>query len=128
MRGPVMTISSCTMPRSLVVMAGVFSSHMLLSQTKAAAQDSSALFSLRKGMSEGEPDSSSPSMRKVALMGRLPVAEIQARAASTKVMSWPLSSAVPRPYRRSTPSLPVLRTGSKGGECQSSTGSTGCTS
>ena len=100
MRGPVMVTSSCTRPRSLVVMAGVFGSHMPVSQTKAASQVSSFLFALRNGTSEGEPDSSSPSIRKVALMGRLPVVLIQARAASTKVMNCPLSSAVPRPYMR----------------------------
>ena len=125
--GPVMVISSRTMPRSLVVMAGVFGSHMLVSQTKAASQDSSFALALRKGTSEGEPDSSSPSIRKVARMGSVPVVRIQARAASTKVMNWPLSSEVPRPYMRFT--LPsVLMVGSKGGVFHRSSGSAGCTS
>ncbi len=69
MRGPVMVTSSCTRPRRRVVMAGVFASHMLVSQTKATSQDSSFLLAFRKGTSDGEPDSSSPSMRKVALIG-----------------------------------------------------------
>src|SRR5256885_12639293 len=41
------------------------------SQTKAASQESSERFSLRKGTRLGEPDSSSPSMRNVALTGRV---------------------------------------------------------
>ena len=125
--GPVMVTSSCTSPRSLVVMAGVLGSHMPVSQTKAASQASSFRLAFRKGTSEGEPDSSSPSIRNVALMGREPVVVIQARAASTKVMSWPLSSAVPRPYMRATP-LSFLTVGSKGGVFHSSSGSAGCTS
>ena len=40
--------------QSLVVIAGVLASHMLLSQTKAASQDSSSRWALRKGTSRDE--------------------------------------------------------------------------
>ena len=87
MDGDVMVISSCTSPRRRVVMAGVFSSHILVSQTKATSQESSALLALRNGINEGEPDSSSPSIRKVALIGIDPVVAIQALPASTNVIN-----------------------------------------
>ena len=47
-------------------------------------------------MSEGEPDSSSPSRKMVSLQGRVPWTAFQARQASRKVISWPLSSDAPR--------------------------------
>ena len=61
-------------------------------------------------------------------MGSLPVTFFQARQASTKVISWPLSSAVPRPTRIFAPSGPAMIFGSKGSFSQSSIGSTGWTS
>ena len=51
----VITISSSTRPRSMVVMAGVSRSHMPVSQTSARSALSSALLAARKAGSEGEP-------------------------------------------------------------------------
>ena len=75
----------------------------------------------------GLADSSSPSMSTVRLTGSLPATAIQARAASTKVMSWPLSSSAPRPTICFSP-FTSTTAGSKGSRSQSDTGSTGCTS
>ena len=61
-------------------------------------------------------------------IGSLPVTVFQARQASTKVISWPLSSAVPRPTIIFEPSSRVTIFGSNGSCSQSSSGSTGCTS
>ena len=87
----------------------------------------SSAFSFMKGTSEGEPDSSSPSKKKVILQGRVPFTAFQARQASTKVMSWPLSSELPRPRITLPLGVSSMR-GSKGSLVQSSSGSTGCTS
>ena len=54
-------------------------------------------------------------------------AGFHARQASTKVMSWPLSSDAPRP-RMTLPAGVSSTAGSKGGLVHSSSGSTGCTS
>ncbi len=61
-----------------------------------SAFSSSRIARSRNGIMLGLPISSSPSSSTVRLTGSLPVAPIQARHASTKVMSWPLSSAAPR--------------------------------
>ena len=95
-----MVTSSCSMPRNRVVMAGVRSSHILVSQTSARSRDNSLRCALRKGARLGEPDSSSPSKRIVTFSGIEPVVSIHALLASTKVISWPLSSAAPRAYTR----------------------------
>ena len=90
-----MMTSSSTRPRSMQVISGVSRSHMLVSQTSIRSAFNSLAFSAMKAGREVEPDSSSPSNRMVTLQGRPPLAR-KARQASTKVMSWPLSSAAPR--------------------------------
>ena len=61
-------------------------------------------------------------------IGQAPATPLQARAASKKVMSWPLLSSAPR----ATITLPLIFSeamrGSNGGDIHSSSGSTGCTS
>ena len=52
-------------------------------------------------------------MRKVIWQGKPPVS-VKARQASTKVISWPLSSATPRPTIRLPVAASTIR-GSKGG-------------
>ena len=123
-----MTISSPQRPRRLVVIAGVSASHMLVSQISAMSAASSSLFAARNGGKLTPPDSSSPSSRTVTGSGSEPVTFFQARQASTKVISWPLSSAVPRPTSIFEPSGRVTILGSNGSLSQSSSGSTGCTS
>ena len=84
---PLRITSSCTSPRSMMVMPGVVAFHMPVSQTRASAgSDNSALLAARNSGSDGEPVSSSPSNRKVTLHGSPPLAS-KARQASTKVMS-----------------------------------------
>jgi hypothetical protein len=123
-----MMISSPQRPRSEVVMAGVSLSHMLVSQISATSARSSSAFASRNGGRLTPPDSSSPSSRIVTGIGSLPVTAFQARQASTKVMSWPLSSAAPRATMNFDPSARVSIDGAKGSCSQSSSGSTGCTS
>ena len=82
----------------MVVIDGVRRSYMLVSQISASpAADSSSRCASRNRTAEGEPDSSSPSKRNVRRAGRAPVTATQARHASTKVRSCPLSSEAPRP-------------------------------
>ena len=92
-----MKISSAHSPRRLVVMAGVSLSHMLVSQIIATSAASSSFAASRKPGRFAPPDSSSPSSSTVTGIGSLPVTAFQARQASTKVISWPLSSEAPRP-------------------------------
>ena len=77
-------------------MAGVSASHMLVSQTSTTSAFSSSLLRGEERGREGEPHSSSPSNRIVTWHGRPPSSAMNARQASTKVISWPLSSAAPR--------------------------------
>ena len=49
------------------------------------------------------------------VIGSEPVSAFQARQASTKVITWPLSSAAPRALMALRPSGSVMRRGSKGG-------------
>ena len=112
----------------MVWMAGVRASHMLVSQIRPMSACSSALFRCRKGGRLTPPDSSSPSSRMVTGIGRLPVTAFQARQASMKAITWPLSSDAPRPLMTRVPSARVANCGSKGSWSQSSSGSTGCTS
>lgn len=58
---------------------------------------SSDAMALRKGLSDSEPASSSPSRRIVIFSGSLPSTFIKARQASMKVINCPLSSAATRP-------------------------------
>ena len=111
-----------------MVIAGVSASHMLVSQISAVSARSSSRLASRKGGRFTPPDSSSPSSSTVTGTGSFPVTFFQARQASTKVISCPLSSAVPRPTSIFEPSGRVTIFGSKGSSCQSSSGSTGCTS
>ena len=62
-----------------------------------------------------EPSSSAPSIRMVMSTGSEPVTAFQARQASTKVMTWPLSSQAPRALITLRPSGSVAMRGSKGG-------------
>ena len=63
----------------------------------------------------------------VIVTGRAPCTAFQARNASRKVITWPLSSTAPLATMR-LPCGPSTMTGSKGGLSQSSKGSGGCTS
>ena len=56
----------------------------------------SAAFACMNGISEGEPDSSSPSKNSVRFGGSAPFTSFHARQASTNVINWPLSSLAPR--------------------------------
>ncbi len=109
-------------------MAGVSLSHMPVSQTRAMSAARSALLARTKSKRCFEPLSSSPSMSMVMPTGSEPVTAFQARQASTKVMTCPLSSQAPRATIRFDPSGPVAMRGSKGGVSQRSSGSTGWTS
>ena len=81
------------MPRSDVVIAGVSWSHMPVSQTSATSAFSSSLLASTNSGRNFEPSSSAPSTRNVMSIGSEPVTAFQARQASTKVITWPLSSA-----------------------------------
>ena len=61
-------------------------------------------------------------------MGKAPLTSFQARQASMKVITWPLSSEAPRPRITFDPSGRVSIFGSKGSWSHNSSGSTGCTS
>src|SRR6476646_4027242 len=77
---------------------------------------------------DGEPHSSSPSSSTVMRTGQAPATFLQARAASKKVMSWPLLSSAPRATITFPLTLSVAMRGSNGGDFHSSSGSGGCTS
>lgn len=123
-----MTISSFSTPRSMVVTAGVSASHMSVSQTSTTSALSSAPVLSRKGGRLGLEISSSPSNSTEIWIGRLPVTAFQARHASTKVKSWPLSSDAPRATMWVSPSGCGTSLGSNGSECHRLSGSTGWTS
>ena len=100
----VMVTSSYSSPRSEVVIDGVVWSHMPVSQTSARSRLNSAAFARTKSNRLFEPHSSSPSIIMVMSSGSLPVTALKARQASTKVISWPLSSQAPRPWMILRPS------------------------
>ena len=125
--GPVMVNSSPKSPRSMVTMAGVLLSNSPVSQISARSERNSSAFSFMKGTRLGEPDSSSPSKKKVMRQGSVPFTSFHARQASTKVINWPLSSDDPRP-RITLPFAVSSICGSNGLLSQRSSGSTGCTS
>ena len=110
------------------MIAGVPWSHMPVSQTRATSALSSSRFAATKAGRFGEPDSSSPSIIRVMPTGSSPATAIQARQASMKVITWPLSSQAPRALMTLRPSFSVAMRGSNGGVSHRSTGSTGCTS
>ena len=116
-----------SIPRSWLAMEGTPGETMDVSQMRARSAESSLAFSFMKGISEGEPLSSSPSKKKVMRQGSAPVTSRQARQASTKVISCPLSSEAPRP-RITWPWSVFSICGSKGSVCHRFSGSTGCTS
>jgi hypothetical protein len=60
--------------------------------------------------------------------GSVPVTALNARQASTKVITWPLSSQAPRATMILRPSGSVAIRGANGGVSHRSSGSTGCTS
>ncbi len=123
-----MVTSSATSPRSEVVIAGRSRLHMPVSQISATSAFSSSALACRNGLRLALPDSSSPSSSMVTLSGRLPVTSFQARAASTKVISWPLSSQAPRAAITLRSPASVTSRGSNGGVSHRSIGSTGWTS
>ena len=61
--------------------------HMSVSHTSAKSAFNSEALASRNGLSEGEPDSSSPSNSSVMRHGSEPCTAFQARQASTKVIS-----------------------------------------
>ena len=69
---------------------------MLVSQTSARSCLNSSALSLTKPNRCFEPHSSSPSIIMVIGSGSAPVTALKARQASTKVITWPLSSQAPR--------------------------------
>ena len=119
--GPVMVNSSPKSPRRRVTMPGVSSPNSPVSQIIATSAVNSSALSRMKGTNEGEPDSSSPSKNRLILPGREPWTAFQARQASIKVISWPLSSDAPR-ARITGPRSPCSRTGSKGERSHRSSG------
>ncbi len=123
-----MTISSPQRPRSIVVIAGVRASSIPVSQISPISALSSPACASRNGGRLAPPDSSSPSSTTLTEIGSLPVTARQARQASTKVITWPLSSEAPRARMQRLPSGRVSSTGSNGSLCHSSSGSTGWTS
>ena len=125
--GPVMVNSSPKSPLRRVTIPGVSSPNSPVSQIIATSAVNSFAFSRMKGTNEGEPDSSSPSKKRLILPGRVPWTAFQARQASMKVISWPLSSDAPR-ARITGPRSPCSKVGSKGDRSHRSSGSTGCTS
>ncbi len=112
----------------MVVTAGVSMFHMPVSEiTAMSAVASWSRWAARKASRLALPTSSSPSSSTVTGAGRLPVAAIQARKASSQVMTWPLSSTAPRATTR-RPRGPSTIWGSKGGLVQGASGSAGWTS
>ncbi len=109
-------------------MAGVVRSHMPVSQTSTRSAVSSARFASTHSGRCFEPSSSAPSISTVTPTGNSPWIAFQARQASRKVMTCPLSSQAPRALIARRPSGSVTRRGSKGGVSHRSSGSTGCTS
>ena len=122
--GPLITTSSPNRPRSMVQIAGVSLSNMPVSQISAISAVSSSRFSSMKGISEGEPDSSSPSRKMVIFPGSSPVTTFHARHASIKVINCPLSSLDPR-ARITLPFGVSCTSGSNGSRSHRSRGSTG---
>jgi hypothetical protein len=112
----------------MVVIAGVSSSHMSVSQTSMMSAFSSGAAASRKAGRLGLPDSSSPSSRTETRIGNLPATAFQALQASRKVNSAPLSSDAPRATMCVSPSGCGTSTGSNGSEFHRLSGSTGCTS
>jgi len=125
--GPWIVTSSPTSPRSCVTMAGTRSAKSPVSQISAISAVRRSLLACRNGTSEGDPDSSSPSKKMVMRPGRVPWTVFQARQASTKVISWPLSSDAPR-ARITRPFGVSSIAGSNGGRVHRCSGSAGCTS
>ena len=101
---------------------------MPVSQTSAKSALSSSLIFSMNGTKFFDPISSSPSMIMVMSTGSDPVTDFQARQASTKVITCPLSSSAPRATMILRPSAWVVTAGSNGGRCQRLSGSTGWTS
>ena len=105
-------------------MAGVSLSHWPVSHTSARSAVTSLPCSARNAGSDGEPHSSSPSSSTVMAIGQAPATLFQARAASKKVMSWPLLSSAPRATITLPLTLSEAMRGSNGGDFHSSSGST----
>ena len=110
-------------PRSPVVMEGSPGANMVVSLIITASQASRCWFCWRNLARFGEPTSSSPSMTKTTLAGRVPPSASSACTALTCRYTWPLSSTEPRANR-----LPSRTSGSNGALFHSSSGSAGCTS
>ncbi len=102
---------------------GTSAAHMSVSETTTRSQSNLSISRTSRSSKWGLPTSSSPSIRNFRLTGRRPSVASRPRTASSWNMTWPLSSI--DPLARSSPST---TTGSNGGECHSSRGSTGWTS
>ena len=112
----------------MVVIAGVSLSHWPVSQTSARSHINSLPDFARKPGRLGLPHSSSPSISTLTAIGSSPATCFQARAASRKVISWPLLSWAPRATITLPLALSVAMRGSNGEVFHKSTGSAGCTS
>jgi hypothetical protein len=100
----------------------------VVSQIRPISARNSSAFAFRNGGRLTPPDSSSPSIRMETGMGSAPVTAFQARQASTKVITWPLSSELPRARMARVPSGAVAMDGANGSCSHNSSGSTGWTS
>ena len=111
------------MPRSVVVMEGVFFAKFPRSATMTASHFKSSACSVRIFSKPALPDSSSPSMMNLRF-GPLPLSSRRTCSSAARCVMIPaLSSAVPRPKRRSPLSVAV-----NGGVFQSASLMGGCTS
>ena len=101
---------------------------MAVSQTSTTSAASRCLFFATHSGSPCEPFSSAPSIRIVTAQGNSAFIARCARQASTKVITWPLSSEAPRATICFLPAASTAIRGSKGGVSHRSSGSTGWTS
>ena len=111
------------MPRSCVEMAGVSLSHWPVSHTSARSAFTSLPCLARKPGSDGEPHLLlALEQHGDARSGSSPATFFQARAASKKVISWPLLSSAPRATITLPLALSEAMRGSNGGDFHSSSG------
>ena len=122
-----MIISSLSKPLNLVTIEGTLLSNKPVSHIRTMSEDISFLCFFINGTKFGDPLSSSPSKKKVTLKGSALFCLIQALQASTKVISWPLSSDDPR-ARMTGPLGNCSIAGSNGSLAHNSNGSIGWTS
>ena len=109
-------------------MAGVFGSHMAVSQTKARSSLNSAALSRTKLKRFREPHSSSPSIMMVIGSGSLPVTALIGAAGLDEGHGLAFVVAGAAQHDDFPPTGNVSRRGSKGGVFHWLSGSTGWTS